>query len=564
MARAVNKENVPGVALGPPAKGLAAAKDAAARIDTAKDDAAGRTKTRKRPIADVDADAGAGAEQLVGRAKAAIRRRCAEMGIRKYASLASMSATHAGTAGCKGAGAALRRPPGLEARTEPSSEATVVVLSSDEDEGEDEDDHGEEVRREEAGLESQLTIVAPSSPVRPAERTDSEAGNETVVDPECTVLDECAAADPKFAALNECAVVDPERTVLGECAAVDPKLAVLDEYAQEEEEEEEEEEDCGGLYDDELVCGECTPEAYAELSEWLCGIEERHGAGLEGGLARHPELSGRMRPILVDWLMEVAADYRMHRQTLHLAVQFLDRFLARTPLQVGPGMLQCYGTACLSIAMKAEEQRAPPLAELTDFSKDAFSRDQLRQAEVDVLVALDWHLAVPTVHEFLCLMFQRAALLHPDLFADPAAPRAARADPCPATTPRRFDARQFTAACDHADALLHFQGALRFRASVVAAACFYLGTAPRSLDGAAFARCTGLAFTAVWPAVLLAKRLRAALRPAAAGQLCAQPCCAPADRFAAHLRRIRPAELWAFQPHHAHMLAEFEAHLASR
>ncbi|KAJ1731632.1 G1/S-specific cyclin-E1, partial [Coemansia biformis] len=309
-------------------------------------------------------------------------------------------------------------------------------------------------------------------------------------------------------------------------------------------------------------------ETYTELSDWLRGVEQRHGLGLglELGLSRHPELSGRMRPILVDWLMEVAADYRMHRQTLQLAVQYLDRFLASTELQVRPSMLQCYGTACLSIAMKAEEQRAPSLTELTDFSKDAFSRDQLKQAELDVLVALGWHLAVPTVFEFLCLMFQRAALLLPERFADPAAAACKRLPrPCAATTPRRFDPRQLTAACDYADALLHFQGSLRHRASVLAAACFYLGTAPNSLDGPMFAQCTGYAFPEVWPAVLQAKRLRAALDPAAAATLLrVRPCCEDSTRYASHLKRIRPAELWAYQPHHVHLLDEFERHFASR
>ncbi|KAJ2763884.1 hypothetical protein IWQ56_004689, partial [Coemansia nantahalensis] len=124
----------------------------------------------------------------------------------------------------------------------------------------------------------------------------------------------------------------------------------------------------------------------------------------------------------------------------------------------------------------------------------------------------------------------------------------------------------FTAACDYADALLHFQGGLRHRASVLAAACFYLGTAPDSLGGPMFARCTGYAFSEVWPAVLQLKKLRVVLNPAAAAAalLRPRPCCEASSRYASHLKRIRPAELWAFQPHHTHLLGEFESHFASR
>ncbi|KAJ2822501.1 G1/S-specific cyclin-E2 [Coemansia furcata] len=308
------------------------------------------------------------------------------------------------------------------------------------------------------------------------------------------------------------------------------------------------------------------PSTYADLATWLFNVEKKYSLDLKDGMSRHPELSSRMRPILVDWLMEVSTDYRMHRQTLHLTVQYLDRFLANTDLQVEPSMLQCYGTACLSIAMKAEEQRAPSLSELTDFSKDAFTRDQLRQAEIDVLAALDWHLAVPTLFEFLCLVFQRAAVQFPSRFADqtrlsgpgPSDETAAADAKCPATIDRCFDARLFMVACDYADALLHCQDSLRYSASELAAACFYLGTAPNSLDGSTFAACTGYLFTAVWPVILHVKRLKAALAPKSATQFRAKQCCETKDRYANHLKRIRPAELWALQPHHAHLLQEFE------
>ncbi|KAJ2711513.1 G1/S-specific cyclin-E1 [Coemansia spiralis] len=486
MPRCGNKENAPAAVAPAPLKGPPAASPA---------------KARKRPVAEVDGDAGA--EQLVGKAKVAIKRRCAEMGIRKYASLSSMASTHARTADRKDEAAEAHKRAGA-AKAELSSEATVVVLSSDECDDDDEDEQAAAAAAADVLLESQLTVVAPSSPVRLLGRADA--------------LSDAASASG-------------------------------------------DEDDC-----EPAEISSPTAETYTELCDWLRGVERRHGLGLELGLARHPELSGRMRPILVDWLMEVAADYRMHRQTLHLAVQFLDRFLANTALQVRPSMLQCYGTACLSLAMKAEEQRAPSLTELTDFSKDAFSRDQLKQAEIDVLVALRWHLAVPTVYEFLCLTFQRAALLLPERFADPGAAGKCHPRQCAAMTPRRFDPRKFTAACDYADALLHFQGGLRHRASVLAAACFYLGTAPDSLGGPMFARCTGYAFSEVWPAVLQLKRLRTALDPAATASalLRPRPCCEPSTRYASHLKRIRPAELWAFQPHHTHLLDEFENHFASR
>ncbi|KAJ1822519.1 G1/S-specific cyclin-E2 [Coemansia sp. RSA 2675] len=478
-------------------------------------------RTRKRALAESTADNSC-VDQLVTKAKHAIKRRCAEMGIRRFASL---SAKHAKEASGPLAdvvarpihkhSSASRKYPEFSApdseSSDPASEATIILLSS---EAGTPEDVGIAPRvcatpsADSTALESQITLVAPSSPPLLPSHVDCD-------------VPLCALPPPPF-----------KPGILAPTPANDDDM----------------------------------PSTYAELAEWLLGVEKKYSLDLKSGMSRHPELSSRMRPILVDWLMEVSTDYRMHRQTLHLTVQYLDRFLANTDLQVEPGMLQCYGTACLSIAMKAEEQRAPSLSELTDFSKDAFTRDQLKQAEIDVLAALGWHLAVPTLFEFLCLVFQRAAVQFPSRFADQTRPsepepkdKAVSSETkCPATTDRCFDARLFMVACDYADALLHCQDSLRYSASELAAACFYLGTAPNSLDGSTFAACTGYSFTAVWPVILHVKRLKVALAPESATHFRGKQCCETKDRYSNHLKRIRPAELWAFQPHHAHLLREFE------
>ncbi len=45
-------------------------------------------------------------------------------------------------------------------------------------------------------------------------------------------------------------------------------------------------------------------------------------------LSGHPELSDRKRAVLVDWMLELCAEYRFTRATFHLAVNLLDRFLS--------------------------------------------------------------------------------------------------------------------------------------------------------------------------------------------------------------------------------------------
>lgn len=68
-----------------------------------------------------------------------------------------------------------------------------------------------------------------------------------------------------------------------------------------------------------------------------------------GYLERHPEITNGMRVILVDWLVEVVQEYKLRSETLHLAVNYLDRFLSCTA-GVKRGKLQLVGTAALMIA----------------------------------------------------------------------------------------------------------------------------------------------------------------------------------------------------------------------
>ncbi len=42
----------------------------------------------------------------------------------------------------------------------------------------------------------------------------------------------------------------------------------------------------------------------------------------------HPILGPQMRAILLDWIMDVCEAYNLHRETLYLAIDYLDRYMA--------------------------------------------------------------------------------------------------------------------------------------------------------------------------------------------------------------------------------------------
>lgn len=55
-----------------------------------------------------------------------------------------------------------------------------------------------------------------------------------------------------------------------------------------------------------------------------------------------------MRGILVDWLVEVAEEYKLHTETLFLSVNYIDRYLSRN--DVVRGKLQLVGITAMLCA----------------------------------------------------------------------------------------------------------------------------------------------------------------------------------------------------------------------
>lgn len=65
-------------------------------------------------------------------------------------------------------------------------------------------------------------------------------------------------------------------------------------------------------------------------------------------MRKQPDINDSMRSILVDWLVEVSEEYRLHTETLHLAVHYIDRFLSY--MSVVRAKLQLVGTTAMFIA----------------------------------------------------------------------------------------------------------------------------------------------------------------------------------------------------------------------
>ncbi|XP_050680525.1 G1/S-specific cyclin-E, partial [Leptidea sinapis] len=122
----------------------------------------------------------------------------------------------------------------------------------------------------------------------------------------------------------------------------------------------------------------------------------------------HPSLQPRMRAILLDWLNEVCDVHKMHRETFHLTVDYLDRYLTET-LDVQKGSLQLIGITCLFIAAKVEEVYPPKIGEFAYVTDGACTVEEILLEERLILKILSWDITPITINSWLNIYMQLAS-----------------------------------------------------------------------------------------------------------------------------------------------------------
>ncbi|KJE89770.1 hypothetical protein CAOG_01199 [Capsaspora owczarzaki ATCC 30864] len=113
-----------------------------------------------------------------------------------------------------------------------------------------------------------------------------------------------------------------------------------------------------------------------------------------------PEISPRMRAILVDWMLEVRLELHLSNETFYLAVNILDRFLEL--VDTARDTLQLVGLTAMFVAAKHEETVIPVISDWLYMCDGQFQQEHLLHMELMVLDNVRFRLNVPTT--FLSLM----------------------------------------------------------------------------------------------------------------------------------------------------------------
>lgn len=115
---------------------------------------------------------------------------------------------------------------------------------------------------------------------------------------------------------------------------------------------------------------------------------------------RQSEVTDRMRKILVDWLMDVTAEFKLHPETFFLAVDIIDRFLFF--YSIPRTKLQLVGVTAILIAAKHEEVWPPTVNDCVAVTANTYSAREVIDMEFDIVTALRFKFTVPTTYPIAC------------------------------------------------------------------------------------------------------------------------------------------------------------------
>ncbi|XP_061603629.1 G2/mitotic-specific cyclin-B1 [Phyllopteryx taeniolatus] len=153
-------------------------------------------------------------------------------------------------------------------------------------------------------------------------------------------------------------------------------------------------------YDNPMLCSEYVKNIYKYMRQ-LEAEQNVRANYLQGH-----EVTGNMRAILLDWLVQVSLKFRLLQETMYMTVGIIDRFLQDNP--VSKKQLQLVGVTAMFLASKYEEMYPPEISDFAFVTDRAYTTAQIREMEMTILRVLKFQLGRPLPLHFL----RRASKIH--------------------------------------------------------------------------------------------------------------------------------------------------------
>ncbi|XP_030598495.1 G2/mitotic-specific cyclin-B1 [Archocentrus centrarchus] len=146
-------------------------------------------------------------------------------------------------------------------------------------------------------------------------------------------------------------------------------------------------------HDNPMLCSEYVKDIYKYLRQ--LEIEQN----IRPDYLQGQEVTGNMRAILIDWLVQVNLKFRLLQETMYMTVGIIDRFLQDHP--VPKKQLQLVGVTAMFLASKYEEMYPPEISDFAYVTDRAYTTAQIRDMEMTILRVLKFKLGRPLPLQFL-------------------------------------------------------------------------------------------------------------------------------------------------------------------
>jgi len=143
------------------------------------------------------------------------------------------------------------------------------------------------------------------------------------------------------------------------------------------------------------LCVEYAPLMYSYLRQ----LEAQQS--IKRDFLKNCHVNGKMRGVLLDWLIEVHNQFKLLQETLYMTIFIIDRYLQADGLHLKRNKFQLLGVTCMFTASKVEEMYAPEINDFVYITDNAFSAAEIRQMEIKVLSTLNFALGRPLPLHFL-------------------------------------------------------------------------------------------------------------------------------------------------------------------
>ena len=135
----------------------------------------------------------------------------------------------------------------------------------------------------------------------------------------------------------------------------------------------------------------------SETIEYLAQQEKLYSPDPHYLKSKQPNVNWSMRAVLVDWMLEVSMEFTLKRETLHYALNYVDRFLSNY-LGIQKNELQLVGVSALFVAAKNEEIFSFKVGDFAKSCDGAYTPEQITSTEMTMLKTLKWMLTPPTLN----------------------------------------------------------------------------------------------------------------------------------------------------------------------